>query len=385
MTKGPHPPVKASGGQCRQGWKPRTRATRASRVAGAWRAEARFRDSDGITRKVRRTGPTAGAARAALTTALRDRADRVHDGTITRDSTIAELNAEWQKWKAAKVAAASMTRYEQVSRAYIVPKLGGLRIHEGTVPRLDRFLTDVTDEVGAPTAKHCRNVLTGMWAWAVRHGAAQTSTARDTEPPAVVVESPRALTVAELAKLRAAATVDQDVADYIAVALGTAGRIGDVLDLTWPDVDLKAATVTLTEDKKSDRRLIRHVPPFTVAALLARQVRMTHGTSGNLVFPNSAGEPFDPSNFRKRWRPIAKAAGVPWATPHTLRKTVATVLDRDASAEVAAAQLGHSKLDMTRRHYIERGIDGPQVGDLLEQALGVSAHIPPTQAPGAAA
>lgn len=344
-----------------------------TRSPRGWTAHARFRDTDGVTRKVKRAGATAGAARAALSETLRDRAARAGDGTLTRDSTIAELNAEWQREIRSTVAPRSMARYEQVSRAYVLPRVGALRIWEGTVPRLDRFLKDVAREVGAPTAKHCRNVLTGMWGLAVRHGAAQANTPKDTAPVRVETSDVRALTSGEVAALREAAAADQDVADYIEVALGTAGRIGDLLALRWTDVDLGAATVTLTEDKKRDRRLVRHVPPFTVAALMARQVRAPHGTTGDLVFPNSAGEGYDPSNFRKRWRAVAVAAGVAWASPHTLRKTVATVLDREVSGEVAAAQLGHAKLDMTRRHYVERGVDGPEVGDVLERTLGVSA------------
>lgn len=340
------------------------------RTGKTWTAEARFRDTDGITRRVGRTGPSAGAARASLTTALRDRAARASDGELTRESTIADLSREYLLEIKAHRSAATHDAYERASRVHIIPALGALRIREGTVPRLERFLRTVEESTGTPTARRCRIILQGMWALAVRHGAADTNPARDTSTITVAVKDPRALTVDELAALRAAAAGDWDVADFIDVALGTAGRISDVLALTWSDVDFKAMTVTLTEQKKGGRRLLRHVPAFTIAALKARKKRIQHGTTGDLVFPSSRGTVMDPSNFRRSWRAATKEAKVEWATPHVLRKTAATVLADALGDAVAADHLGHAPgSSVTSKHYLERGTEGPDVGGVLDRAL----------------
>ena len=40
-------------------------------------------------------------------------------------------------------------------------------------------------------------------------------------------------------------------------------------------------------------------------------------------------------------------------TPHSFRRTVATVLDRAAGADLAAEMLGHTSSKITKEHYIE--------------------------------
>jgi integrase len=60
--------------------------------------------------------------------------------------------------------------------------------------------------------------------------------------------------------------------------------------------------------------------------------------------PNTDGTPLDPHNYRSRvFRPAAKAAGVPWATPHVLRHGVASLMaERGYSPAQIAAHLGHA-------------------------------------------
>lgn len=44
--------------------------------------------------------------------------------------------------------------------------------------------------------------------------------------------------------------------------------------------------------------------------------------------------------------------GLEWVTPHSFRKTVASLIDKEASAKNAAAQLGHESEEITKKHYI---------------------------------
>lgn len=65
----------------------------------------------------------------------------------------------------------------------------------------------------------------------------------------------------------------------------------------------------------------------------------------------------DPSNTQADLRDALERAGFGWATPHTLRKTVTTLMDQAGlSARAAADQLGHAKASMTQDVYIGRRI-----------------------------
>ena len=63
--------------------------------------------------------------------------------------------------------------------------------------------------------------------------------------------------------------------------------------------------------------------------------------------------PLTANNVRRRLRGILDDAGIGGVTPHSFRRTVATVLDRAGGADLAAEMLGHTSSDITRAHYIE--------------------------------
>ena len=46
-------------------------------------------------------------------------------------------------------------------------------------------------------------------------------------------------------------------------------------------------------------------------------------------------------------------AGIEGVTPHSFRRTVATVIDRAGGADLAAELLGHSSSKITKEHYIQ--------------------------------
>jgi integrase len=63
------------------------------------------------------------------------------------------------------------------------------------------------------------------------------------------------------------------------------------------------------------------------------------------------------NNVRRRLRNILSEVGITGVTPHSFRRTVATVLDRASGADLAAEMLGHTSSKITKQHYIEP--DGP--------------------------
>jgi len=56
-----------------------------------------------------------------------------------------------------------------------------------------------------------------------------------------------------------------------------------------------------------------------------------------VIFPSTAGTLRDPNNFDKEWRTARAELGVPEVTTHSLRKTVATLIDDEGlSARIGA-------------------------------------------------
>ena len=50
---------------------------------------------------------------------------------------------------------------------------------------------------------------------------------------------------------------------------------------------------------------------------------------------------------------MLRRPGSTGVTPHSFRRTVATVLDRAGGADLAAEMLGHTSSKITKEHYIE--------------------------------
>jgi integrase len=78
------------------------------------------------------------------------------------------------------------------------------------------------------------------------------------------------------------------------------------------------------------------LPTFAGAVLLARLDTPYLGQQ-TMIFPSGAGTWRDPDNFRARWREVRSELGVPDATSHSFRKTVATLIDDEGlSARIGA-------------------------------------------------
>ena len=56
-----------------------------------------------------------------------------------------------------------------------------------------------------------------------------------------------------------------------------------------------------------------------------------------------------------------------WVTPHTFRKTVATLISEATTSELASRQLGHSSSQVTRDHYIAKPPVSADLSELLER------------------
>ena len=85
------------------------------------------------------------------------------------------------------------------------------------------------------------------------------------------------------------------------------------------------------------------------------------------MFSSAAGTFRLPNNFRRQLREALQGTAFEWVTPHSFRRTVATLLDRERSTDHAAAQLGHSDVAVAKAHYIAKAHHAPDVSDVLQQ------------------
>jgi integrase len=354
---------------------------------GRYVAFAQFRDLDGKTRQVERSGSTKARAKDRLKEAIRDRARL--GGGINGDTRIAEIAPEWLSMIDAAVEAGERSpstaeQYRRQLKAVVLPGVGELRVREATVPVLDAFVDTVRSRRGPSVAKLARSVLSGVLGVAVRHGAIRSNPVRDVSRiPTGRRKASRSLTPAEcrawLAQLDAdEAAREKDLPDLCRFMLGTGVRIGEALAVDWADVDLVGATVTVehtlirltriglvrkSTKSEAGERVLR-LPRFLVVMLRERNLV---GRIDGPVFPDSLGGWRDPSNTSRNLREARGSEGFAWVTSHVFRKTCATILDTAGQTPRAVAdQLGHAQVSMTQNYYFGRRIVNPAAAAALD-------------------
>jgi hypothetical protein len=88
-------------------------------------------------------------------------------------------------------------------------------------------------------------------------------------------------------------------------------------------------------DKRTGETRSITLPDFA-ADLLRRYIAERGPDLGDPVFRSASGSFRSPNNFRRRWRDAVAGTGFEWVTPHTFRRTVATLLGSDRSTDDAA-------------------------------------------------
>jgi integrase len=115
------------------------------------------------------------------------------------------------------------------------------------------------------------------------------------------------------------------------------------------------------------------VRTITVADDIMRLLkRRREGITGGygLVFANIDGGVLDPNNVERALRERRDALGYPGITSHSLRKCVATMLDKQGlNAREIADYLGHAKVSMTQDVYLERNRDSSKAAGELQALL----------------
>jgi integrase len=152
-------------------------------------------------------------------------------------------------------------------------------------------------------------------------------------------------------------------------------RRGEVLGLTWDDINLDAAEVTINWQLQRSRGQLYHretktpgseatLPPpdICVTALKLRAEQQARDRAAaddawqdtGLVFTTAYGTPYEPRNFARHFTLRCRKAGIHYIRVHDTRRTCASLLVAlDVHPRVAMQVLRHSKIAITMEIYTE--------------------------------
>lgn len=370
-----------------------------------YRARARFRDPDGVTRPVVKYGQSKRDATDNLKAALTIRQRDAIASTVGAQSTVSALADTW--FAQGSWASNTEDTYRFVIKNQVKPELGAVRLSELRPALVARALSRIRDGVGPGAAKTTKTVLAGMFDYAVAQDAMQANPARiKVSISRATRKGPvRALTPTEVDELCDALRTDkravetEDLVDLVEWMLGTGARIGESIASRDSVIDIEHGTweINATLIRPRGRGLavqlrpktaagwrVLALPPYCVAMLRRRDeeirsrpdsfqvmdIQKQIATStAQIVFPAPKGFALrDPRNTNRDLRAALDRHGFGWVTSHVFRKTVATRLDEAGlSARQIADQLGHAKPSMTQDVYMGRNVVSADAARILDR------------------
>lgn len=292
---------------------------------------------------------------------------------VTEDLTVGAFLERWLAAVRPSLRERTYLRYLQLLALHVTPTLGRVRLTRLSPAQVQALINAKVDSgLSSQTVRHIHAVLRTALNQAVRWQLVPRNVASLVTPPRVERVEMRALSPDEARTFLDAVAGRRLEALYV-VALGMGLRQGEVLGLSWEDVDFDAAELSVrkslqrvggevrfVEPKSVRSRRTLAVPGFVVDSLrshherqLRDQVAAGQGWhDSGLVFTTSLGTPLDGANVRRDLRAILGAAGLPAIRFHDLRHSCASLMVANGEhMRVIMETLGHSQIGITMNLY----------------------------------
>jgi integrase len=269
------------------------------------------------------------------------------------------LTGTWLPSVRAKVAPGTFTSYRQ-NLTHVADRIGHVRLDALDAPTLDALYADLeAGGLARSTVRLLHTQLHRALADAVRWDLLARNPSDLVDPPK---PARRVLTTWTADQLRAfpAGVAEDRLAALYQLAAASGMRIGELVALEWPDVDLDGQYLTVRRSKTAAGRRRVELDPATVAVLRAHRRRQAaerlafgagyrdHGR----VFARPGGEPLNPDAVSIQFKRRAARLGLPPVRFHDLRHGWATMaLEAGEHPKVVAEQLGHASVRVTLDTY----------------------------------
>jgi integrase len=330
--------------------------------------------------------------------------------------TVGQLLDRWLQSSKSRTETRTFEERERVVKNHLRPRLGGMKLAKLTALHVEGLYADMArDGVGATTVRNAATMLGAALSHACKLKLIPFNPAGAVSKPKEPAREMLFLTPAQV-KILLAVAQDQRCYPLLVLAVATGCRQGELLALTWEDIDLQKGTLTVRrslaqanhgfevkEPKTAASRRTIALPDLAVSVLTQHKAAMMKaGLLGAPVFCTRNGGYLLKRNVLRSLRAVIRRANTPPgkfnkggrpkkdAPPrpkepfeplklipaklrfHDLRHTHASVLlSQGQSVRAVSQRLGHSNPALTLRIYAHcMPSDDEQLAAGLNRLLG---------------
>jgi integrase len=289
--------------------------------------------------------------------------------------TVVQLLRQWLN-ESAEPALRPRTflSYQMIVERHLIPQLGRTSLAKLSPQQVQSYMNaKLAEGLSARTVQYHHAVLRRALGQAERWGLVARNVAKLVTPPRVQRAEVRPLNLDEARSLLKV-TKGERLEPLFSLALGLGLRQGELLGLTWDDVDLKSQKLTvrrtlqrhggafhLSEPKTNRSRRTILLPAPLVESLRSHRARQLEerlragslwNDGWNLVFASEVGEPLTGFHVGRQFKRLLKLAGLRDQRFHDLRHASATfMLAQGVPLRVVMDVLGHSQIHVTANTY----------------------------------
>lgn len=278
---------------------------------------------------------------------------------------------DWIQQKKPIIAQATYECYLEKIDKHIVPRIGDLRLDQLNKATMKRFLNSlILDGVGTRTIQlTMRQVLSQALTQACEDELLKKNPIQGIHTPTYERKEKIMWTDKELNAFLAVAK-ERPLYPVYMLAITTGMRRGEILALTWRDIDLATGEITidkqLTPDReiktpktaKSKRKVFAPAEVIEILRVHREKQRAWLDALGKPInislpaFTSDAGTYYFPRNVLRDFKVACQQADVPVICLHDCRHLyVSLAIDAGISLKTIQSEVGHSKLSTTTDTY----------------------------------
>jgi len=269
-----------------------------------------------------------------------------------------EFSRDYLKYVETNLSPGRYVQVEQINRTALVPFFGPWNLKEVSPRRVEDFKTEQARALKASTVNEHLSVLSAMFNLAIQWEHVRDNPLRQVKRLKVDKTEPPHLSTEQANALLDACAQDRDLYTFTALGLHTGMRVGEILNLTWSDVDLSRLVVKVRPKAEGEgvkawrvkNGEIRDIPiSGFLSFVLARHPRHI---ASPYVLHHPDGGPYNREAMRLALEKAEGRGGLSvHVHPHLLRHTFGTALAA-AGVDVVTIQrlMGHADVKMTMRY-----------------------------------